>query len=94
MKICRFEYKNEIKWGAIKEDLVFPLNNLLDSEFADKTSNLTESIKKAGIKFLPPVAPSKIVCVGCNYAQHATELGNEVPSEPLLFLKFLKRLQQ
>ena len=31
--------------------------------------------------------PSKIVCVGRNYAAHAKELGNEVPSEPLLFLK-------
>jgi 2-keto-4-pentenoate hydratase/2-oxohepta-3-ene-1,7-dioic acid hydratase in catechol pathway len=31
--------------------------------------------------------PSKIVCVGRNYAEHAAELGNEVPKEPLLFLK-------
>src|SRR5688500_19866310 len=31
--------------------------------------------------------PSKIVCVGRNYADHARELGNEVPSAPLLFLK-------
>jgi 2-keto-4-pentenoate hydratase/2-oxohepta-3-ene-1,7-dioic acid hydratase in catechol pathway len=36
---------------------------------------------------LCPVAPTKIVCIGRNYAAHATELGNEVPSEPLLFLK-------
>ncbi len=34
-----------------------------------------------------PVAPSKIVCVGRNYAAHAKELGHEIPSEPLLFLK-------
>ncbi len=39
------------------------------------------------IKFLPPVVPSKIVCVGRNYAEHAAELGNDVPKEPLLFLK-------
>ena len=32
-------------------------------------------------------APSKIVCVGRNYAEHAAELGNEVPKEPLLFFK-------
>ena len=32
-------------------------------------------------------APSKIVCVGRNYADHAAELGNEVPKQPLLFLK-------
>ena len=34
-----------------------------------------------------PLRPSKIVCVGRNYAAHAKELGNDVPSEPLLFLK-------
>jgi 2-keto-4-pentenoate hydratase/2-oxohepta-3-ene-1,7-dioic acid hydratase in catechol pathway len=34
-----------------------------------------------------PVAPSKIVCVGRNYAAHAKELGHDIPSEPLLFLK-------
>jgi 2-keto-4-pentenoate hydratase/2-oxohepta-3-ene-1,7-dioic acid hydratase in catechol pathway len=36
---------------------------------------------------LPPVRPSKIVCIGRNYREHAAELGNEVPKEPLLFLK-------
>ena len=40
-----------------------------------------------GAMLLPPVVPSKIVCVGRNYADHAKELGNEAPSEPLLFLK-------
>ena len=36
---------------------------------------------------MPSLAPSKIVCVGRNYAAHARELGNEVPKQPLLFLK-------
>ncbi|MDB4917253.1 MAG: Fumarylacetoacetate hydrolase family protein, partial [Gemmatimonadetes bacterium] len=36
---------------------------------------------------MPSLAPSKIVCVGRNYAAHAKELGNDVPREPLLFLK-------
>ena len=36
---------------------------------------------------MPTLAPSKIVCVGRNYAAHARELGNEVPKQPLLFLK-------
>lgn len=39
------------------------------------------------IQFEPGSRPSKIVCVGRNYAEHAAELGNEVPAEPLLFLK-------
>jgi 2-keto-4-pentenoate hydratase/2-oxohepta-3-ene-1,7-dioic acid hydratase in catechol pathway len=36
---------------------------------------------------MPTLAPTKIVCVGRNYAAHAKELGNAVPKEPLLFLK-------
>ena len=40
-----------------------------------------------GLRLLAPVIPSKIVAVGRNYAEHAAELGNEVPTEPLLFLK-------
>jgi len=38
-------------------------------------------------RLLPIERPSKIVCVGRNYAAHARELGNEVPAEPLLFFK-------
>ncbi|MFN3430284.1 MAG: fumarylacetoacetate hydrolase family protein, partial [Candidatus Sericytochromatia bacterium] len=34
-----------------------------------------------------PVRPSKILCVGRNYAEHAAELGHEVPAEPLIFMK-------
>ena len=39
------------------------------------------------VKLLPPVTPSKIVCLGRNYVEHAQELGHEVPKEPLIFLK-------
>jgi 2-keto-4-pentenoate hydratase/2-oxohepta-3-ene-1,7-dioic acid hydratase in catechol pathway len=40
-----------------------------------------------GAVLLPPCSPTKIVCVGRNYVEHARELGNEVPTQPLLFLK-------
>jgi 2-keto-4-pentenoate hydratase/2-oxohepta-3-ene-1,7-dioic acid hydratase in catechol pathway len=39
------------------------------------------------VTFLAPVVPSKVVCVGRNYREHAAELGNKMPDEPLLFLK-------
>ena len=41
----------------------------------------------SSVKVLEPALPSKIVCIGRNYSEHAKELGNEVPSEPLIFLK-------
>ena len=41
----------------------------------------------ADVKILSPVLPSKVVCVGKNYADHAKELGGEVPAEPVIFIK-------
>src|SRR5579862_6776750 len=46
-----------------------------------------EPMPLSAAKLLAPVTPSKIVCVGRNYRDHAKELGNEVPAEPLIFLK-------
>ena len=43
----------------------------------------------ADVRLLPPMLPRKIVCVGRNYVEHAQELGNEVPKEPLLFDRFV-----
>ena len=41
----------------------------------------------SSLQLLAPVNPSKILCIGRNYRDHATELGNDIPIEPLLFLK-------
>jgi 2-keto-4-pentenoate hydratase/2-oxohepta-3-ene-1,7-dioic acid hydratase in catechol pathway len=46
-----------------------------------------EAIALEEAELLPPVRPSKIVCVGRNYRAHAEELGHDIPTEPILFLK-------
>jgi 2-keto-4-pentenoate hydratase/2-oxohepta-3-ene-1,7-dioic acid hydratase in catechol pathway len=46
-----------------------------------------EAIPLEEAALLPPVRPSKIVCIGRNYREHAAELGHDVPTEPLIFLK-------
>jgi 2-keto-4-pentenoate hydratase/2-oxohepta-3-ene-1,7-dioic acid hydratase in catechol pathway len=68
----------------------YSLNPLTPSTATDSDSDvrhgdLSELPREA--RLLPPCAPSKIVCVGRNYAEHAKELGNEAPAEPLIFLK-------
>jgi 2-keto-4-pentenoate hydratase/2-oxohepta-3-ene-1,7-dioic acid hydratase in catechol pathway len=78
MKICRFNFNGETFAGVIEEDSVTLFEN-------NRRKN--ESFPLSDVKLTAPVNPSKIVCVGRNYAEHAAELGNEVPSEPLLFLK-------
>lgn len=87
MKICRFIHREQVKYGIINEQVIFPydsLESLLESNF-DLTS--ANSLKKSEVKILPPAVPSKIVCVGRNYGEHAAEMGNEIPKEPMLFLK-------
>lgn len=87
MKLCHFEYKNEKYWGAVNNDSVFPLDDLEDINEPSGAIKLTKYTKIENVKLLAPASPSKIVCVGRNYAEHAAELGNEVPKEPILFLK-------
>lgn len=87
MKICKYILDEEIKFGVIKDDLIFPLDNISDLERDEDSLSLENPVSLSQVEFLPPVIPSKIVCVGRNYAAHAAELGNEVPKEPLLFLK-------
>src|SRR4026209_1760306 len=41
----------------------------------------------ADVRLLAPSEPTKILCVGRNYVEHAKELGNEVPKIPLIFMK-------
>jgi 2-keto-4-pentenoate hydratase/2-oxohepta-3-ene-1,7-dioic acid hydratase in catechol pathway len=53
---------------------------------ADVLHGQFESLPE-GARLLPSCSPTKIVCIGRNYVDHAKELGNEVPSEPLIFLK-------
>lgn len=79
MKICRFKKADEIYSGIVEGDEIWVCNSRLE-----KTHELCYFDE---IELLPVASPSKIVCVGRNYAEHAKELGNEVPTEPLLFLK-------
>lgn len=92
MQICRF-YKPTLEqagFGLLVDGAIYPLP---DEEVFNLTKlpELPEALEKpfdqGEVKLLAPVIPSKIVCVGRNYKDHAAELGNPMPDEPLLFLK-------
>lgn len=87
MKICHFLHQNKDYWGALLNERIFPFPDFENFEAVSGDLKLNKSIDVNLVKFLPPMSPSKIVCVGRNYAEHAAELSNEVPKEPLLFLK-------
>jgi 2-keto-4-pentenoate hydratase/2-oxohepta-3-ene-1,7-dioic acid hydratase in catechol pathway len=88
MRICRFTTSKTPapRFGIVEPDFVLPL---AESETIESFPNprTSEPISVAEVEFVAPVSPSKIVCVGRNYKEHAAELGNKMPDEPLLFLK-------
>lgn len=74
--------------AAPEEDLAFHLSRARASGLVPDPAGLGfEPLALSAADLLPPVTPSKIVCVGRNYREHAAELGNQVPAEPLLFFK-------
>ncbi|MGI8813451.1 MAG: fumarylacetoacetate hydrolase family protein [Pyrinomonadaceae bacterium] len=79
MKICRFKHGELMSFGVIDGERVFAIDGRYLRTGAEFPFDEVE--------LLVPVEPSKIVCVGRNYADHARELGNDIPTEPLLFLK-------
>ncbi|HVA16620.1 MAG TPA: fumarylacetoacetate hydrolase family protein [Candidatus Dormibacteraeota bacterium] len=70
------------RYGMIDNERVFEI-----AEPFRRIEQTGTSWPLAGVKLLPPCQPSKIVCVGRNYKAHAAELGNDLPTEPLIFLK-------
>ena len=83
MKIYRFRYRKRILQGILKEEFLFPLVGSVFGDFRIEDS----PIPIGEVRVLPPVLPTKIVGIGRNYRDHAQELGNPVPEEPLVFLK-------
>jgi 2-keto-4-pentenoate hydratase/2-oxohepta-3-ene-1,7-dioic acid hydratase in catechol pathway len=95
MKYCRFLLNDQAQYGAVEErngelwvsgpapapeeDLAFRLADAGSFDFAP--------MPLSAANLLAPAMPSKIICVGRNYRDHARELGNEIPVEPLIFFK-------
>ena len=87
MKICRYKHNDRTYFGVIEGEIVRPIEGFPTVSALPNQISRNEFYYLNEIEILPPVEPSKIVCVGRNYSEHAKELGNEVPQEPLLFLK-------
>ncbi len=90
MKFCRFQPPEDSN-GPTPEPLYGVLENESVREIVgvpwEKWQRRKNQWDLRDVRLLAPCQPSKIVCVGRNYADHAAELGNEMPKEPLIFLK-------
>jgi 2-keto-4-pentenoate hydratase/2-oxohepta-3-ene-1,7-dioic acid hydratase in catechol pathway len=89
VKFCRFVLRHasspgaSLFYGLIEGESVLEISGTPWGPW----SSTSRSHRLADVRLFAPVEPSKIVCIGRNYAAHAAELGNEVPKEPLMFLK-------
>jgi 2-keto-4-pentenoate hydratase/2-oxohepta-3-ene-1,7-dioic acid hydratase in catechol pathway len=87
MRIARYSRDGEVAFGVVE-------GGADGAEVAEIASHpfgpLTftgERLPLASVRLLAPVLPSKVVAIGKNYAEHASEMGGEVPERPLIFLK-------
>ncbi|HKH97462.1 MAG TPA: fumarylacetoacetate hydrolase family protein [Candidatus Sulfotelmatobacter sp.] len=95
MRYCRFQFNGQAQYGLVESvggrdaivRLLLTLPEEADGDLESLRTRRIEAIPLDEAALLPPVRPSKIVCVGRNYREHAAELGHEVPKEPLIFLK-------
>lgn len=95
MRYCRFQLNGQSHYGLVesvagRDSIVRILATPPEEADGDMESLRTRRIDAIPLQeavLLPPVRPSKIVCIGRNYREHAAELGHDVPKEPLIFLK-------
>jgi 2-keto-4-pentenoate hydratase/2-oxohepta-3-ene-1,7-dioic acid hydratase in catechol pathway len=83
VRLARFRSGDRISTGTLEDDGIRPLRGT----FFEDPIPTGETIPLADVRLLAPVIPSKVICVGRNYVEHAEELGSDVPDEPLLFMK-------
>ena len=83
MRIARFSHDGDVAFGVVEGDDVA---ELVSHPFGPVgfTGNRWPL---SAVRLLAPVLPSKVVAIGKNYAEHASEMGGEVPEAPLIFLK-------
>ena len=102
MKLVRFGVAGKEKPGIIIDEKIYDVSEVIDdfnesffendglNALASLVENKSSSLSEVGkdIRLGSPVArPSKIVCIGLNYADHAKETGASLPAEPVIFMK-------
>jgi 2-keto-4-pentenoate hydratase/2-oxohepta-3-ene-1,7-dioic acid hydratase in catechol pathway len=84
MRILRYTDQSvDEEYGWLHENTVGRINGSPFGEFIRQEANLPIE----NIRFLPPVIPGKIICIGWNYESHAREQNVKLPQVPLIFLK-------
>ncbi|MGA2193432.1 MAG: fumarylacetoacetate hydrolase family protein [Nitrospirota bacterium] len=81
MKLLRFLKSGEVFYGILDGEFIQPVADLFDLTATGR------KVRPGKVKLLAPCEPSKIICVGLNYKDHAAEMSMPLPEEPIIFLK-------
>ena len=83
MRLVRFLVHDQVRYGVLEGDRIRELLR----PFFDGVVLMNTTHAPADVRLLAPVRPSKMLCIGVNYRDHAREMGHAMPDEPVLFLK-------
>lgn len=83
MKFVRFERKGSVSFGTVEDNVV----SRVEGDIFGDYRVTEEKFSFDDVKLLAPCMPGKIVAVGINYRDHATEMKHDLPKEPVLFIK-------
>jgi 2-keto-4-pentenoate hydratase/2-oxohepta-3-ene-1,7-dioic acid hydratase in catechol pathway len=88
MRYVRFGTPEGVRWGSLDGELIRELGGdvFTDYRLTGREFRLQE------VKLMAPAEPTKVVCLGMNYASHAREIGLPIPADPAMFLKPLSAL--
>ena len=91
MRYCRFVHRGEPKYGLIEtentRDYILRAIATMPQDYNTFAGAEPLHLALEEAELLSPVVPSKIICVGRNYTAHAQELGHDIPTSPLIFMK-------
>jgi 2-keto-4-pentenoate hydratase/2-oxohepta-3-ene-1,7-dioic acid hydratase in catechol pathway len=83
LHLYRIQHQNSAQYAILRDDRFY----FVDPQNPEAAVDSKNSAASSECRILPPTIPSKIVCVGLNYRDHALERNKPIPNEPLLFLK-------
>jgi 2-keto-4-pentenoate hydratase/2-oxohepta-3-ene-1,7-dioic acid hydratase in catechol pathway len=83
MKYVRFAHQDKIAYGILEDQII----RVIDGDLFGEFSLSSQTVNLDSVKLLAPCKPSKAVCIGLNYHDHAKEMGSPLPKEPLMFIK-------
>ena len=102
MRIARFSHAGDVSYGLVLGaggdnalQSAFGADQLIVAQLVGHPfGGKEEDVKLTGLRFplaevrlLAPILPSKVICIGKNYADHVAEMGDDQPPEPVIFLK-------